>query len=664
MLTLIEKFLFALATIVSLYFTYRGVLRIMNHISSGRGKPNWSLIWKRLGELIAKAVFFQPVFRFRPGVSTLHAFIGWGLLVYLLINLTDLIYAYTGFKLLYKIGLVGDIYRLTADFFGIAIMVGMAALAFRRYILRPPHLSTRQSTLLNPKARTGILRDSAIVTTTFFTHNLMRMLGESFYLAMQGRSDSWQPFISTAASLWSGLNANTLLIAEHVAFWLSIGAVVAFLPYFPYSKHIHLFFAPINFALKPGRKSIGELSYINLDDQSIDQFGAATMKDLGWEQIMDAYACIMCFRCQEVCPAYGTGKVLSPAALEVNKRYHLNYGNSMDVPMLNLISEEAVWACTSCGACVDICPVGNEPMRDILDIRRNLTMMESKFPKQLENAFKGMERNANPWNVSQADRMKWAEGLNVPTIEKNPEPEILWWVGCAAATDARAQKTAQAFAKILNAAGVNFAVLGQNEQCTGDSARRAGREDIFFGLASANVEILNEVNPKRIVTTCPHCLHTIKNEYPAFGGNYIVIHHTQFINELVGAGKISMNLDGDNMKVTFHDPCYLGRHNKIFDAPREALNSTGLITIEMPRNSAKSFCCGAGGGQMWKEEENGTMRVNQARFKEAKETGANTVAVGCPFCMTMLSDASRADGGSVQVKDVAELVAERMKTAT
>jgi Fe-S oxidoreductase len=663
-LTPIEKFLFALATIVSLYFTYRGVLHIISHISSGHGKPNWSLIWKRLDELIAKAVFFQPVFRFRPAVSTLHAFIGWGLLVYLLINLTDLIYAYTGFKLLYNIGLIGDIYRLIADFFGVAIMVGMASLAFRRYVLRPPHLSTRQSTLLNPQARTGILRDSAIVTATFFTHNLMRMLGESFYLAMQGRSDSWQPFISAVASLWSGIDANTLLIAEHVAFWVSIGAVVAFLPYFPYSKHIHLFFAPLNFALKPERRSIGELNFINLDDQSIEQFGAATMKDLGWEQIMDAYACIQCFRCQEVCPAYSTGKVLSPAALEINKRYHLNYGGSMDVPMLNLISEEAVWACTSCGACVDICPVGNEPMRDILDIRRNLTMMESKFPKQLENAFKGMERNANPWNVSQADRMKWAEGLNVPTIEKNPDPEILWWVGCAPATDARAQKTAQAFAKILNAAGVNFAVLGQNEQCTGDPARRAGREDIFFGLASANVEILNEVKPKRIVTTCPHCLHTIKNEYPAFGGNYTVIHHTQLINELVGGGKIQLSVSDDEYTVTFHDPCYLGRHNKIFDAPREALNSTGVLTIEMPRNSAKSFCCGAGGAQMWKEEENGTMRVNQARFKEAKETGANTLAVGCPFCMTMLSDASKADGGSVQVKDVAELVAERIKTAT
>jgi len=284
----------------------------------------------------------------------------------------------------------------------------------------------------------------------------------------------------------------------------------------------------------------------------------------------------------------------------------------------------------------------------------------------LENAFKGMERNANPWNVSQADRMKWAEGLDVPTIEKNPEPEILWWVGCAPATDARAQKTAQAFAKILNTAGVNYAVLGRNESCNGDSARRAGREDIFFGLATQNVEILNEVKAGasgqfRIVTTCPHCLHTIKNEYPAFGGNFTVIHHTQLINELVGAGKIQMKLDGDMMKITYHDPCYLGRHNKVFDAPRENLASAGMEVIEMPRNSAKSFCCGAGGAQMWKEEEPGSSRVNATRFAEAKSTGADTLAVGCPFCMTMLSDASKADGGTMQVMDVAEIVAKQMK---
>ena len=225
----------------------------------------------------------------------------------------------------------------------------------------------------------------------------------------------------------------------------------------------------------------------------------------------------------------------------------------------------------------------------------------------------------------------------------------------------RAQKTAQAFAKILNTAGVNYAVLGQNEGCTGDSARRAGREDIFFGLASANVEMLNEIKPKRIVTTCPHCLHTIKNEYPAFGGNYEIIHHTQLINELVGAGKIELAVSKDQYTVTFHDPCYLGRQNKIFDAPREDLKSAGVEIIEMPRHGAKSFCCGAGGAQMWKEEENGTMRVNTARFNEAKATGASTLAVGCPFCMTMLNDASKADDGSLQVKDVAELVAERMK---
>jgi Fe-S oxidoreductase len=660
MLTLVEKSLFAIFMIVSTVLTYRGARRIVQQISSGQGKVDWSLAPKRIGALIAKYILFTPVFRFRLVPSILHAFIGWGFFVYLLVNLNELILAYTDFHLLHNSGILGNVYRSVAEFISLALMLGMIGMSIRRYILKPATLTARETTLLDPRARTGINRDSLIVTGTFFTHTLARVFAESFYLAREGLHDAWQPVTSALAGLWINKPEAQLLFDERLMFWISLGLVFAFLPYFPYSKHIHIFFTPLNFALKPERKSIGQLSYINLDDQSIEQFGAAKMKDLGWEQIMDAYACIQCFRCQEVCPAYNTGKILSPAALEINKRYHLKHG-STDVPMLNLISEEAVWACTSCGACVDICPVGNEPMRDILDIRRNLSMMESQFPKQLENAFKGMERNANPWNVSQADRMKWAEGLNVPTIEQNPEPEILWWVGCAPATDARAQKTAQAFAKILNASGVNYAVLGRNESCTGDSARRAGREDIFFALASQNVEILNEVKPKRIVTTCPHCLHTIKNEYPAFGGNYDVVHHTQFINELVGAGKIQLSVSSDQFTVTFHDPCYLGRHNKITDAPREALKSTGALTIEMPRNSAKSFCCGAGGAQMWKEEEQGTARVNATRFAEAKSTGANTVAVGCPFCMAMMTDASKADGGEIQVKDVAEIVAGKLR---
>jgi Fe-S oxidoreductase len=660
MLSITEKILFAAATLVSLYFTYRGGQRIVRNIASGAGKAAWGAIWQRIGELIAKVGLFQPVFRLRLGPSILHGLIGWGFIIFLVVNLNDLVYGYTGFSILNSTGVIGNVYRLLADIANAAILIGIIGMVIRRFVLRPATLTTRDTTLLHPKARFGILRDSAIVASFIFIHNAARFLGESFKLAAEGVRDSWQPIVSAAASLWAGSAPNALVIGEHIMFWASLGAVLAFLPYFPISKHIHLFFAPINFALKPKRRSIGELGYINLDDQTIEQFGAAKMSDLGWEQIMDSYACIMCFRCQEVCPAYNTGKLLSPAALEINKRYHLNSGAGTDVQLTTLISEEAVWACTSCGACVDICPVGNEPMRDILDIRRNLSMMESSFPKQLESAFKGMERNSNPWNVSQADRMKWADGLDVPTIEKNPEPEILWWVGCAPATDVRAQKTAQAFAKILNAAGVNFAVLGQNEQCTGDSARRAGREDIFFALAGANVEILNELKPKRIVTTCPHCLHTLKNEYPAFGGNYTVIHHTQLINELVGSGKIRLDVSAESYTVTFHDPCYLGRHNDIFEAPREGLKSAGVQVIEMPRHDAKSFCCGAGGAQMWKEEENGTERVNTARFAEAKATGARTLAVGCPFCITMLGDAATADGGTVAVKDVAEIVVERM----
>ena len=662
MLSIIEKILFILVSVLSFYLTYRGVKRIIDYISSGQGKPDWKLLPKRLGEVIVKAGLFGSVFRFRFISSIFHAMIGWSFLTLAVIDLFDPIYALTGIRVLDHLGLVGQIYKFFADIATAAVLVGILYMVIRRFIFHPAKLYTRESTLLLPSAKAGIKRDSFYVALFIIVCNVARLLTNSFYLAGPGQPSAWEPVASATAGLWSGMSAGGILIGEHISFWIYIGAILVFLPYFPYSKHIHMFFAPFNYALKPERKSIGELSYINLDDQSIEQFGAARMSDLGWKQIMDSYACIMCMRCQEVCPAYNTGKVLSPAALEINKRYHLNKGGATDVELTTLISEEAVWACTSCGACVDICPVGNEPMRDILDIRRNLSLMESSFPKQLETAFKGMERNMNPWNISQADRMKWADGLNVPTIEQNPEPDILWWVGCAPATDSRAQKTAQAFATILNAAGVNFAVLGKNESCTGDSARRAGREDIFFGLATQNVEILNEVAPKRIVTTCPHCLHTIKNEYPAFGGNYEIVHHTQLINELVGAGKIQLEVTKEDLKVTFHDPCYLGRHNKIFDAPRDALQNAGALTIEMPRHGAKSFCCGAGGAQMWKEEEAGSSRVNEARYQEAKATGAETVAVGCPFCMVMLTDASKADGeSSMNVMDVAEIVAKRLK---
>lgn len=667
MLTLPEKLFFLIALLLTFYAAYRVVLRIRGIIARGQGEIDWSVTRKRIGTALAKAASLQPTFRLRLGPSLLHAMIAWGFLYYLLVNLGDVLEGFIpGYSFLGE-GRIGDIYRLGGDIFSVSVLVGMAAMLIRRFILRVASLTAREEVLLHPKARFGILRDSAIVGSFILTHVGARFIGQSFKVAMHGR-DVWQPFASSLATLWGGASQNLLLLGEHIAFWIALGSIMAFIPYFLYSKHIHLFFAPLNFLLKPERRSIGELSALNFEDESVAQFGATRLEDLGWEQLMDAYACIMCFRCQEVCPAYNTGKVLSPAALEINKRYFLNEegarlarGEASSKPLIEFaIPEEAVWACTACGACVDICPVGNEPMRDILDIRRALVLMDNKFPDQLQLAFRGMERTLNPWNIPAAERMKWAEGLCVPTLEQNPQAELLWWVGCAPATDARAQKTAQAFARLLNAAGVNYAVLGENEQCTGDSARRAGNEYLFYELASANVELLNEVAPKRIVTTCPHCLHTIKNEYPAFGGHFEVIHHTQLIEELVVQEKLRLpgNLDE---KVTFHDPCYLGRHNRILNEPRRLLARNGNRLVEMPRSGMKSFCCGAGGAQMWKEEEEGLERVNLHRFKEAQATGAQMLAVGCPFCMIMLNDARKDLNSDLPVLDIAEIIAQGLE---
>jgi Fe-S oxidoreductase len=672
MLTLPEKIIFALATLASLTATGFAVRRLVRIITAGQGRPDWRLAGKRLGGVLVRLVTFQPVFRSRFWSSLFHALVGWGFGFYILVNLVDVDKAY--FPAFAIPGIVGDLYRLVADVLSVAVLVGMVFFVLRRFVFRSTALTTRHTTLLHPKARFGILRDSAIVAGFIILHVSGHFVGDSMQLAIPyaGRQDlaapaydPWQPFASTLAHLWHGLglSAPVLNLGVHIGFWLALGLILAFLPYFPYSKHVHLFFAPLNFLLKPERRSIGELSRLNLDDPSIERFGVSKVSDLGWEQLMDAYACIMCYRCQDACPAYATGKLLSPAALEINKRYFLNGVKLLtDSPALTefAIPPEAIWACTTCGACVDICPVNNEPMRDILDIRRGLVLMENTFPKQLDTAFRGMERTANPWGIPPTERMKWAEGLTVPTIDQNPAPEILWWVGCAPSTETRAQQTARAFAKILNQAGVRYAVLGQKEQCTGDSARRAGREDIFAGLAQANVEILNAVNPKRIVTTCPHCLHTLKNEYPAFGGNYQVIHHTQLIQELVEAGRLKLGSGGEG-KVAFHDPCYLGRHNRVFSPPREVLKGSGVDLVEMPRHADRSFCCGAGGAQMWKEEAEGTQRVSAARLAEARATGAETLAVGCPFCMIMLNDAAKSAAGAPRVRDVAEIVVDQMK---
>jgi len=664
MFTLAEKIILTVALAATVFAGYRAFVRLARIIHRGQGKIDWSLASRRLFDvLVQKLVVLRPTWKTRLIPSLFHAFVVWGFLYYLLINILDVARAYTGFQLT---GIVGDLYRLVGDLLSLLILAGMMYFIARRWIFKSRELTTRSDILLHPSARSGILRDSAIVAALVTVHVFSRVMAESFHLSATG-ADPWQPFASVLASLWGFSGSN--IVVQHLFQWMALGTIMAFIPYFPYTKHIHLFFAPINFLLKPQRRTSGELSKIDFDDEKIEQFGALRLEDLGYEQVIDAYACIMCYRCQDACPAYTTGKRLSPAALEINKRYYLNQagdafaqGKPTEQTLVEFaIPEEAVWACTACGACNDICPVGNEPMRDILDIRRALVLMENSFPKSFQIMFRQMERNGNPWGIPSSSRMKWAEDLSIPTVEDNPSPDLLWWIGCAPSADTRAQSTARAFVRILEFAGVNYAVLGELESCTGDSARRAGKEDLFFALATANVEVLNEVKPRRIVTACPHCLHTLKNEYPSFGGNYEVIHHSQLIAELISNGKLHLKTPTDAQTFTFHDPCYLGRFNGVFDSPRQVLSQSSHTLVEMPRSHAKGFCCGAGGSQMWKEEEHGSELVRSNRFHEVKATGADTLALGCPFCKVMFSDEAAALNSPIQALDIAEIIASQLE---
>ncbi len=671
MLTLVEKILFIIAVGASLYFAWLGFFKVYKVVMRGTGdKPTLSEITSRLWYAAATWITTRPIWKTRPWSSLFHIMISVGFVFYFLVNFADVIEGLFPVTFLGDT-LVGNIYRFLADLATISVLVGVIYFLLRRFVFNDKALTYHENVKLVDRVKAGgIRRDSLIVAFFILFHVGFRWIGNSFKVAIHG-DDPWQPFSTALAQVWAGWPKGALEVGEHLGWWLAIGLILAFLPYFPYTKHFHLIMSGVNFLTKPKRTSLGAIEPINFEDESQEQFGVQKIEQLPWTHIVDAYSCIMCNRCQDVCPAYTTGKQLSPSALEINKRYFLNEhltdlaaGKESEFSLIDFaISESAVWACTACGACVDICPVGNEPMFDILYIRRYQMLMENSFPDELKTAYRGMERNGNPWNISARDRMKWVGDVEVPTVDENPDFDLLWWVGCAPSYDPRAQDTARALAKVLNAAGVNFAVLGEMERCTGDAARRSGNEALFYELAQGNIETLNEVmgdKKRRIVTTCPHCLHTLGKEYPQYGGNYEVIHHTQLLSELTAAKKISVQRAKDVDMITFHDPCYLGRQNGIIQEPRDLLLETNAFLIEMPRHGAQSFCCGAGGAQMWKEEEHGVAAVNITRYNEAAATGAKTIAVGCPFCLTMMTDASKQADQGIKVKDIAEIIAERL----
>lgn len=675
MLTDIERILFVLLVVVCATAAYNTFGQMFRIIGKGKGKLYFDNLPRRLA-IGAKALFTQgDIISHRRVVSIIHYGVAYGFIFYGLVNVIDLAEGLIpGFHFLEN-NIVGNSYRLLADIFSVIVLVGVIFFGIRRFGARDPVLKARDNVMLNPKAREGgISTDSLVVIVFILLHVGARLMSASFLVAQHG-ADPWQPFATLiAGGLLSGLSPEALTFGWHTSWWIAIGLILLFIPYFPYTKHIHLFMGPVNFMTSPERNYLGQMFTLDFEDESIEQFGVSQLFDLEQTQILDSYACIMCNRCQQACPAYNTGKELSPAALEINKRYYLKQnvqalGNGeMSTPALLdfAISESAVWACTACGACIEVCPVGNTPMLDIMDIRRNQVLMESSFPDELKGAFVGMERMGNPWQSTES-RMEWAQPLpfKVPTVEENPDYEYLLWVGCAGAFNPDAQQTVRAVATILHEADVSFAVLGETESCTGDSARRAGNEYLYWEMAQANIETLNAAgaDQKRIVTSCPHCFTTIGKEYKELGGDYKTFHHTQLIADLVGQGKLRMN--GKKLeKVTFHDPCYLGRHNDIIVEPRDALARAGATLLEMEKAGRDSFCCGAGGAQYWKEEEHGGTAVNIERYAQAEATGATTLAVGCPFCMTMMKDANQQAGAPMEVKDVAELVVESLQKKT
>jgi len=451
----------------------------------------------------------------------------------------------------------------------------------------------------------------------------------------------------------------TLLLWHHVGgvgfAWAHLVVIGAFLAYLPHSKHLHIATAAVNVWMARTRRR-GRLEPLRFDVAEDElRFGVATIADLTRKEVVDAFSCTECGRCQDACPAHATGKILSPKLLIMGVRDQL-FAQSAEPIVGNGVPEEMIWDCVTCGACVEACPVSIEHIDHIVDLRRSRLMVDAAFPAEAEPMLRDVERASNPWGKPQTERAAWAAELGVRVLEPgDPAPEYLYWVGCAASFDERAKKSAESTAKLLQKAGVDFAILGPREGCTGDPARRMGNEYVFQAAAEQNVATLNEQGVTKIVASCPHCFNTLANEYGDFGGSYEVLHHTELLAELVESGRLAPVAGAAS--ITYHDSCYLARHNDVRMEPRKLLNVIGQ-PVEMKRSGKQTFCCGAGGAHMWMEER-GT-QINVERAREAAETGAETLAVACPFCTVMLDDGVREVGTGMRVADVATLLAEAL----
>jgi Fe-S oxidoreductase len=637
--------------------------RMIALISIGKPENRLDQLWKRFKNMMTIAIGQTKLFR-EPIAGLMHAFIFWGFLV-LLSSVLEAIGE--GFVPGFSFRCIGVLYQplvFFQDLFTGLVIIGICLALFRHYIVKPKRLQGDRHAKI----------DATVILFTIFLI-MVSLLGQNATRIRLGTIDEGRFLSAAVSSILASYDTSTNLFLFEIYWWMHILLVLGFLNYLPYSKHAHVLTSVPNVFLT-SLKPKGALNPIDLEAEGVEKFGATDVDDLTWKQLLDGFTCTECGRCTAACPANTTGKLLSPKKIMTDIRHRTvekgkllldgdkgiklkeSEKNPLENTLLNnYITPEELFACTTCMSCMQECPVNNEHVPAIVELRRSLVLMESNFPPEVQVVFKNLETNFSPWAFPASSRADWAEGMNIPQMSQAQDVDILFWVGCAGAFDARYTKVTKAFAKLMQSAGIKFAILGTEEKCTGDSARRIGNEYLAQMLIKDNIATLNNYKVKKIVATCPHCFNMLKNEYPQFGGNYEVIHHTDFLVKLINEGRLKVTKE-EAARVTFHDSCYLGRYNDIYDQPREILDEIpGVITVEMKRTKSKGFCCGAGGGRMWMEENVGK-RVNVERTEEALALKPDVIGTACPFCMTMFEDGVKDKEATetVKVKDVAEIL--------
>ena len=630
-----------------------------------RGQP--AIRFDRLGErfsrLIRYAIAQVKILNQRyPGV--MHFGIFWGFVLLfigtVLATLDADIWEPLGGKLL--VGPFYLLYELVLDLAGLFFIVGLGLAIYRRYVLRPDRLDS-----------TRLFGGFTFTLTILLVINITGLLVEGLRIAVS--QPAWQHWSLVGWGIGQlvlavGMDELTMR-SVHLSFWvLHFAAVGVFIATLPYSTLFHLLTAPLN-VFTSSFKPAGELATIE-DIETIETLGAGQLTEFSWPQLLDLDACTECGRCQVVCPAHMAGTPLNPKRFILDLRDFMTdqsgvllangNGHQMDGLQMvgDVIKRDTLWSCTTCGACVHECPVLIEHVDAIIDMRRYLTLMMGDISSTGALSLQNLNRAGNPWGQPPTARADWAQGLDVPLMADKGDVDVLWWVGCAGSYDERSQKVSNALVKIFSAAGVDYAILGQEETCNGDPARRLGDEYTFQVMAKQNIDTLKQYRFNRIVTACPHCFNTLSNEYPHFGGKWMVVHHSQFIRELISAGNLKLSQSLQET-VTFHDSCYLGRYNDVYEAPRDVVRAVpGVNLVEMSRSRDDGLCCGGGGGGMWLEVH-GERRIQEIRLEEAEAIHPNVVASACPYCMLMFELGSKTlefEKKGIQLKDIAELVAE------